>query len=161
MSQNHPNRTGPTSGENLFVVVLVMAPSSQELEPPANPGPVQSKLSRNIQQLEQRIDLILFERSSTGVKVTRADRDFLHTAKSILDQMDLLVRSAHSASCGEAGRLVIGLFTSLSAGDLRATLQYFVSHYPRIEIGIIERSRMRLLTAHRNGAIDSGRNTAA
>ncbi len=26
------------SGENLFVVVLVMAPSSQELEPPANPG---------------------------------------------------------------------------------------------------------------------------
>ncbi|WP_247387070.1 MULTISPECIES: hypothetical protein, partial [unclassified Bradyrhizobium] len=27
-----------TSGENLFVVLLVMAPSSQELEPPANPG---------------------------------------------------------------------------------------------------------------------------
>ena len=25
------------SGENLFVVLLVMAPSSQELEPPANP----------------------------------------------------------------------------------------------------------------------------
>ena len=27
-----------TSAENLFVVLLVMAPSSQELEPPANPG---------------------------------------------------------------------------------------------------------------------------
>jgi hypothetical protein len=27
-----------TSGENLFVVLLVMAPPSQELEPPANPG---------------------------------------------------------------------------------------------------------------------------
>jgi hypothetical protein len=27
-----------TSGENLLVVLLVMAPSSQELEPPANPG---------------------------------------------------------------------------------------------------------------------------
>lgn len=27
-----------TSGENLFVVLLMMAPPSQELEPPANPG---------------------------------------------------------------------------------------------------------------------------
>src|SRR6476661_7008569 len=27
-----------TSGENLFVVLLVMAPPSQELEPPAIPG---------------------------------------------------------------------------------------------------------------------------
>src|ERR1700721_2636021 len=28
----------PTSGENLFVVLLVIAPSSQEMEPPANPA---------------------------------------------------------------------------------------------------------------------------
>ncbi|WP_210287065.1 hypothetical protein, partial [Ancylobacter tetraedralis] len=27
-----------TSGENLFVVLLVMAPPSQELEPPTNPA---------------------------------------------------------------------------------------------------------------------------
>jgi predicted lipid-binding transport protein (Tim44 family) len=27
-----------TSGENLFVVLPLMAPPSQELEPPANPG---------------------------------------------------------------------------------------------------------------------------
>jgi hypothetical protein len=27
-----------TSGENLFVVLLMAAPPSQELEPPANPG---------------------------------------------------------------------------------------------------------------------------
>ena len=36
--QSHPNRTGLDLGENLFVVLLVMAPSSQELAPPANPG---------------------------------------------------------------------------------------------------------------------------
>ncbi len=27
-----------TSGENLFVVLLIVAPLSQELEPPANPA---------------------------------------------------------------------------------------------------------------------------
>ena len=34
---NHPHRTAQTSEENLFLVVLIMAPLSQELEPPPNP----------------------------------------------------------------------------------------------------------------------------
>ena len=36
-----------TSDENLFVVLLVMTPSSQELEPPANPGQLISMASPN------------------------------------------------------------------------------------------------------------------
>ena len=35
-----------TSGENVFVVLLVMAPPPQELEPPTNPGRVNSRLPR-------------------------------------------------------------------------------------------------------------------
>jgi hypothetical protein len=35
---NHSNRTARTFGENLFVVLPVMAPFSQEEEPPANSG---------------------------------------------------------------------------------------------------------------------------
>ena len=33
---NQPRRTARSSGENLFVVLLVIAPPSQELEPPIN-----------------------------------------------------------------------------------------------------------------------------
>ena len=36
--QHHPYARARTSGENLFVVLLVIAPSSQELGPPAKPG---------------------------------------------------------------------------------------------------------------------------
>jgi hypothetical protein len=43
-------------------------------------------------------------------------------ARSILEQMDTLVTSTDSAGRGEAGRPVIGFYTSLSAGNLRATL---------------------------------------
>src|SRR3984885_2708056 len=35
--QNHSHRAARTSEENLLVVLLVMAPPSQELEPPINP----------------------------------------------------------------------------------------------------------------------------
>jgi DNA-binding transcriptional LysR family regulator len=114
----------------------------------------QSTLSRCIRQLEERIELIVFERSSGGVRATRAGRDFLHMARSILEQMDTLVASAHRAGRGEAGRLAIGHYTSLSAGSLRATLMDYAQRFPHIETGIVERSRASLTIALRNGAID-------
>jgi DNA-binding transcriptional LysR family regulator len=114
----------------------------------------QSKLSRCIRQLEERIEMNVFERSSGGIHATQAGRDFLHMARSILEQMDSLLVSAHAAGRGEAGRLVIGFYTSLSAGNLRATLIDYAQRFPLIEVGIIESSRARLSTALRNGAID-------
>ena len=114
----------------------------------------QTKLSRCVRQLEERIGMIVFDRSSGGVQVTQAGRDFLRTARSILEQMDTLVASAHSAGRGEAGRLAIGFYTSLSAGNLRAILIEYAKRFPQVEIGMIEGSRTRLDTALRNGAID-------
>lgn len=98
--------------------------------------------------------MIVFERSSGGVQATPAGRDFLRMARSILDQMDTLVTNSHSAGRGEAGRLVIGFYTSVSAGNLRATLIEYAQRFPQIVIGMVECSRTRLVTALRNGAID-------
>jgi DNA-binding transcriptional LysR family regulator len=114
----------------------------------------QSTLSRCIRQLEERIQLILFERSSGGVRSTQAGRQFLRVARSILEQMDTLVTGAYSAGRGETGRLAIGFYTSLSAGNLRATLVNYAQRFPQIELGMVESSRTRLVTALRNGAID-------
>jgi DNA-binding transcriptional LysR family regulator len=93
----------------------------------------QSTLSRRIRQLEHSVGMIVFERSSGGVEVTPAGRDFLRMARSILDQVDTLLTNSHSAGRGEAGRLVIGFYTSLSAGNLRATLTDFRQRFPQID----------------------------
>lgn len=114
----------------------------------------QSTLSRCIRQMEERIQMIVFERSSGGVRATEAGRDFLHMARSILEQMDILVKGAYSAGRGEAGRLAIGFYTSLSAGNLRATLMDYAQRFPQIDLSMVESSRMRLVTALRNGVID-------
>jgi DNA-binding transcriptional LysR family regulator len=114
----------------------------------------QSTLSRCIRQLEARIKMTVFERSSGGVEATPAGRDFLRMARSILEQMDALVLAAHSTGYGRAGRLTIGFFTSLSAGNLRATLVEFRQRFPQIELVMVERSRTRLITALRNGGVD-------
>lgn len=114
----------------------------------------QSTLSRCIRQFEEAIGAIIFDRSSGGVRATQAGRSFLRSARSILEQMETLVANANSTGRGEAGRLGIGFYTSLSAGNLRATLIDFKQRFPRVELGMAERSRARLITALRNGALD-------
>ena len=68
--------------------------------------------------------------------------------------MDALVTHTHSTGRGEAGKLTVGFYTSLSAGNLRATLTDFKQRFPKIELGMAERSRTRLVAALRNGALD-------
>jgi DNA-binding transcriptional LysR family regulator len=114
----------------------------------------QSTLSRCIRQLEELIGVIVFERSSGGVRATQAGRNFLQTARSILEQMDALLTIMHSSGRGEAGRLAIGFYTSLSAGNLRVTLMDYTQQFPQIEVSMTESSRTRLVAALRNGAID-------
>lgn len=114
----------------------------------------QSTLSRCIRQLENSIGMTIFERSSGGVHATKSGHSFLYLARSILEQMDSLVTTAHRTGRGEAGKLAVGFYTSLSAGNLRATLVEFAHRFPEIQLGMVERSRARLITGLRNGAVE-------
>jgi DNA-binding transcriptional LysR family regulator len=114
----------------------------------------QSTLSRCVRQLEHSIGIAVFERSSGGVRATSVGHDFLRTARSILEQMDSLVRTGQHAGRGEAGRLAIGFYTSLSAGNLRATILDYQKRFSKIDVCMKESSRLRLLAALRNGALD-------
>ncbi|WPO43222.1 LysR family transcriptional regulator [Tardiphaga sp. 42S5] len=114
----------------------------------------QSQMSRSVRQLEHSIGVVVFERSSGGVKPTPGGREFLRAARVILEQVDALVASAQTNRRGETGRLAVGFCTSLSAGNLRKTLLEFKVHSPHIELVTVERSRTRLTTALRNGTLD-------
>jgi DNA-binding transcriptional LysR family regulator len=114
----------------------------------------QSTLSRCIRQLEDAIGVVLFDRFSGGVRETWAGRGFIRAARSILEQVDSLLASARNISRGDAGRLAIGFYTSLSAGNFRASLMEFRQRRPDVEIEMIETSRQRLSSALRNGVVD-------
>ncbi|OAF12306.1 LysR family transcriptional regulator [Bradyrhizobium centrolobii] len=115
----------------------------------------QTTLSRCIHQLEHAIGTAIFDRYSGGVRATKFGQSFLRLARSILEQVDSIVTSAQMTGRGELGRISIGFYTSLSAGNLRAVLVEYTQQFPQIEIEMIERSRNRLTTALRNRAIDA------
>jgi DNA-binding transcriptional LysR family regulator len=115
----------------------------------------QSTLSRCIRQLEHTVGSPIFDRHSGGVRATEFGQSFLRVARTILEQVDSIVMSAQMTGRGELGRLSIGFYTSVSAGNLRATLVEYMQRFPQIEIAMLERSKARLTTALRNRAIDA------
>jgi regulatory helix-turn-helix LysR family protein len=104
-------------------------------------------LSRSICQLEHLVGASLFERSSGGIKPTLAGRAVLRIARLILEQVDMLVDTGRSGGRGDAGHLVIGFYTSMSTGNLRATIGELKMLLPQLELATVERSRFRLVTA--------------
>ncbi|WP_316189774.1 LysR family transcriptional regulator [Bradyrhizobium sp. SZCCHNS1054] len=113
-----------------------------------------STLSRTIRQLEDVIGVVVFERSGGGVEPTLAGRSVVRIARLILDQVDSLVDTGRSIGVGDTGRLSIGFSTSMSAGNLRATLLEFKTRFPNVDLMTVERSRVRLANALRCGTVD-------
>jgi hypothetical protein len=105
----------------------------------------QSTLSRCVRQLEESIGMAVFERSSGGVRATQAGRQFLRSARLIFEQVEALAARTQSTGRGEAGRLAVGFYTSLAAGNLRATLIDVSQRFPRLELEMFESSRVRLV----------------
>lgn len=114
----------------------------------------QSSLSRRIDEIEHHLGVVIFERYSAGVRPTQAGREVLRLARTILEEFDALIATAKSVQNSETGRLTVGFCTSLSAGNLQASLLAFKAKFPQIELMTVERSRTRLAAALRGGALD-------
>lgn len=114
----------------------------------------QSSLSRTISEFEHHLGVPIFERFSGGVRPTRPGCDVLRLARTILEEFDALVATARSVHNGETGRVSVGFCTSLSAGNLQASLLEFKDRFPQVALATVERSRTRLAAALRNGALD-------
>jgi DNA-binding transcriptional LysR family regulator len=111
-------------------------------------------LNRGIHDLEGQIGVTLFEHSVAGASPTQTGQKILREFERILERIDDMVAAARSTGRGDAGRLTIGFSTSLSAGNLRATLIEFARRFPQVEVNAIEGSRSRLFKALENGHID-------
>lgn len=113
-----------------------------------------STISRSIRTVEAWLGVPLFERTNNGTSVTHAGTPFVDGARLIVDLADRIVTDAKAVGCGAAGRLQIGIHTSMAAGHLRATLASLHEKAPDISVQITEASRRRLLAHARAGVLD-------
>lgn len=114
----------------------------------------QSNLSRRIRHLEEQLGVTLFERTNGGVRTTIAGQEFLAGVRHVLDELETVVEGVKAVGRGDAGHIIVGFYTSLSAGNLRTTLIEYARRFPEVEIRTVEGSRLRLCGGVQNGAID-------
>lgn len=105
----------------------------------------QSTLSRRLRDLEYRLGTPLFERSNGGTRPTRVGREFLESARRIVEETDTVCRLVKTKGRGEVGRLTIGVYAYLSTGNLRATLTEHCHRFPEVDVRLVDGGRDRLL----------------
>jgi DNA-binding transcriptional LysR family regulator len=114
----------------------------------------QPTLSKRIRELEDRLGVLLFERSTGGTHLTANGQDFIVGAKRVLTDLASMESRAKAGRAGDIGRLEIGFYTSLSAGALRDTILSFASAHPNVEINLNAHPRESLIQLLDRGSID-------
>lgn len=107
-------------------------------------GLKQSTLSKRIMELERRLGVKLFERSTRGAYPTHAAAPFIDNARRILSEVDGMVSTARAIRYGEAGQLKIGFCSSLASGDLHDVIAAFLIKCPELELNAVEADPERL-----------------
>ena len=114
----------------------------------------QSTLSRRLRAMEGRLGAQLFERTNGGTRTTIAGCEFLASARRILAETDTALRKLQTRSRGEHGQLTLGVYASLSTGNMFATLVDHHRTYPDVELRTVDGTHDQLLCALASNAVD-------
>jgi LysR family hydrogen peroxide-inducible transcriptional activator len=114
----------------------------------------QPSLSQQIQKLEAELDHRLFDRLARSVVVTEAGKCLLEYARKILLEI------AESRCCLDglkqdiAGRLAIGAILTMAPYVLPKLIGKFQTHYPKVELEIVEDTTESLALRLEQGTLD-------
>jgi DNA-binding transcriptional LysR family regulator len=94
----------------------------------------QPSLSRQIQNLEKELKIILFERNQRQIKLTAPGQIFLTEAEQILLRFDQGIQTIKKASRGEIGQLTVGFQGSSVYDIIPVSIKSFRDRFPEVEI---------------------------
>lgn len=113
----------------------------------------QPALSRQIRDLEEELNVQLFERGPRAVKLTDAGSAFLTEAKSVLDRADEAMKTARAVARGERGEIQVGYAPSLTIELLPSALHSFHNVAPGIHVKLHDLSSEEMLRGVRDGKL--------
>ena len=114
----------------------------------------QITLSRRVQQLEHRLGVKLFERSTRGAEITENGRPFIEQARRIITDVDNLRTTARNVSYGLQGRIAVGYCSPLMAGNLRLAISDYLTKFEDVQFDGIEAGLEKLFHGLQSRSID-------
>lgn len=119
-------------------------------------GVQQSVVSRRILDLEDELGVSLFERRSTGVRLTQVGRAFLVDAQRIVADVERARRSLEKVALGTAGRLRLATCEDATTALLAKILAAHRRQFPAVALELFEMPSAAQASALRRGDIDAG-----
>ena len=120
-------------------------------------GIAQPALSRQIADLEQEMDVQLFERLPRGLRLTPGGAAFQIEAQKLMSDVRTAVSAARRAARGEAGSLQIGFVDAASwRGAFPNSVHRYRSQFPKVNLHLLPMSSAEQLPRIRSGDLDGG-----
>jgi DNA-binding transcriptional LysR family regulator len=116
----------------------------------------QPALSRQIQQLEQKLGVQLFTRDRRKVELTSAGAVLLDRGRSVLKEVEQAVVATQRAGRGEVGQLEVGHAPAADMILLPRLVSEFRAKYPDVTLALRHLSGPPLLQALRDRRIQVG-----
>lgn len=114
----------------------------------------QPALSSQIAALEKTLGARLFERDRRKVLITEAGRRVAREARTLLEQTDHLIASAHDAAGPLQGRLRLGVIPTVAPYYLARAIPLLRRRYPKLQIVLQEDHTARLIELLSDGRLD-------
>lgn len=114
----------------------------------------QITLSRKVQQLEERLGVKLFKRSTRGAEITENGRPFIEQARRIITDVDNLRTTARNVSYGLQGRIAVGYCSPLMAGHLRLAISDYLIRFEDVQFDGVEAGLEKLFHGLQSHAVD-------
>jgi len=113
----------------------------------------QPALSRQIQSLERKLGVALFERVGKRLLLTAEGDDLLKHSSLLLDQAQALINRAYDLEQGHAGLLRVGASPQTIAWLLSPVMAEFNQQHPNVELIFSEGHNEALVELIENGGV--------
>ena len=114
----------------------------------------QSGLSMQIKDLEERLGVRLFDRSSTGVTPTSAGEKIYQRATRILREVSAIQNDVEALSGQISGTVNAGVMPTFARAVLAPVIDRFARQYPHVEVKVTEAYSSILSGEVASGALD-------
>ncbi|HOB66775.1 LysR family transcriptional regulator [Ottowia sp.] len=116
----------------------------------------QPPLSRQIQQLESELGVVLIDRSTRPLKLTRAGAFFYEQAVQILGRVHELKAATQRVGMGQRRWIGVGFVPSMLYGALPTVIHTYMAQHPDIDVRLSELTSLQQVDALLAGRIDIG-----
>jgi DNA-binding transcriptional LysR family regulator len=113
-------------------------------------------LSQQIKSLEEEMDVRLFDRESSGVRLTNAGKVFLNEARSLLEAATQAQEAAKDAAQTARSRLRVGYNSAVLGEFMPRCLMVFSSKFPHTDVELIDLNAAEQVTGLETGTIQLG-----